>query len=94
MTRRAIGARPAPAQTVLVVDDHEGFRARTRRLLERSRFLVVEEQTPDGLRLNTPAGHLDPGESPADGCVRETLEDMAPKYPAPDGWDPKTVVVE
>lgn len=26
--------------------------------------------------------------------VRETLEDMAPKYPPPDGWDPKTVVIE
>lgn len=26
--------------------------------------------------------------------VRETLEDMAPKYPPPDGWDPKSVVVE
>ncbi|MGE0241610.1 MAG: PPK2 family polyphosphate kinase [Parvibaculaceae bacterium] len=26
--------------------------------------------------------------------VRETLEEMAPKYPPPDGWDPKTVVVE
>jgi PPK2 family polyphosphate:nucleotide phosphotransferase len=25
--------------------------------------------------------------------VRETLEEMAPKYPPPDGWDPKTVVV-
>jgi PPK2 family polyphosphate:nucleotide phosphotransferase len=26
--------------------------------------------------------------------VRETLEEMAPKYPPPDGWDPKSVVVE
>jgi PPK2 family polyphosphate:nucleotide phosphotransferase len=25
--------------------------------------------------------------------VRETLEDMAPKYPKPDGWDPKKVVI-
>lgn len=25
--------------------------------------------------------------------VRETLEDMAPKYPPPDGWDPKKVVI-
>lgn len=30
------------AQTVLVVDDHEGFRLRTRRLLERHRYRVVE----------------------------------------------------
>lgn len=28
--------------TVLVVDDHDGFRARTRRLLERDRYRVVE----------------------------------------------------
>ena len=25
--------------------------------------------------------------------VRETLEDMAPQYPPPKDWDPKTVVV-
>jgi len=30
------------ALTVLVVDDHDGFRARTRRLLERDRYRVVE----------------------------------------------------
>lgn len=41
------------------------------------RFLLVEEDTTDGLMLNTPAGHLDPGESPAEGCVRETLEETA-----------------
>jgi 8-oxo-dGTP pyrophosphatase MutT (NUDIX family) len=39
------------------------------------RFLLVEEHTPDGLRLNNPAGHLDPGESPEQGCARETLEE-------------------
>lgn len=32
----------ARAQTVLVVDDHEGFRRRARRLLERHRYRVVE----------------------------------------------------
>lgn len=26
--------------------------------------------------------------------VRETLEEMAPKYPPANGWDPKTVVIE
>ena len=41
------------------------------------RFLLVEERTADGLRLNNPAGHLDPGESLADACVRETLEETA-----------------
>lgn len=45
-------------------------------VIERGgRFLLVEEETAEGLRLNNPAGHLDPGESPADGCARETLEE-------------------
>lgn len=39
------------------------------------RYLLVEEHTADGLRLNTPAGHLEPGESPQDGAVREALEE-------------------
>ena len=41
------------------------------------KFLLVEEHTAQGLRLNTPAGHLDPGESPIEGCARETLEETA-----------------
>lgn len=41
------------------------------------KFLLVEEQTRDGLMLNNPAGHLDPGESPVQGCARETLEETA-----------------
>lgn len=40
-------------------------------------FLLVEELTRDGLRLNNPAGHLDPGESPIEGCAREALEETA-----------------
>ena len=39
------------------------------------KFLLVEEHTPEGLKLNNPAGHLDPGESLADGCARETREE-------------------
>ncbi len=47
-------------------------------IIERDgRYLLVEEQTRDGLRLNNPAGHLDPCESPAEGCARETLEETA-----------------
>ena len=42
---------------------------------QNGKFLLVEEHTPEGLRLNNPAGHLDPGESLVDGCVRETLEE-------------------
>ena len=41
------------------------------------RFLLIEEETAEGLRLNNPAGHLDPGESPADGAAREVLEETA-----------------
>lgn len=41
------------------------------------RFLVVEEQTEDGIRINQPAGHLEPGESLVQGVVRETLEEAA-----------------
>lgn len=39
------------------------------------RFLLVEEHTQEGLKLNNPAGHLDPSESLPAGCVRETLEE-------------------
>ena len=41
------------------------------------KFLLVEEETRDGLKLNNPAGHLDPGESPVQACARETLEETA-----------------
>lgn len=42
MIGKPANARPIGAQTVLVVDDHEGFRLRTRRLLERHGYRVVE----------------------------------------------------
>jgi len=47
-------------------------------VIERDgRFLLVEERTTEGLRLNNPAGHLDPGESLVDACRREVLEETA-----------------
>jgi 8-oxo-dGTP pyrophosphatase MutT (NUDIX family) len=47
-------------------------------LMERDgKFLLVEEHTDSGLKLNNPAGHLEPGESPAEGCAREALEETA-----------------
>ena len=47
-------------------------------IIERNgRYLLVEEHTPEGLRLNNPAGHLEPGESPLQGVVREALEETA-----------------
>src|SRR5690242_4918889 len=41
------------------------------------RYLLVEEMTADGLRLNNPAGHLDPGESLVEAVAREVLEETA-----------------
>jgi 8-oxo-dGTP pyrophosphatase MutT (NUDIX family) len=50
-------------------------------LVERDgRFLLVEEIS-DGRRvLNQPAGHLDPGESLIEACVRETMEETAHRF--------------
>ncbi|MDI1246722.1 MAG: NUDIX hydrolase [Rhodoferax sp.] len=42
---------------------------------QQGRFLLVEEHTPEGLRLNNPAGHLDEGESLVEACAREALEE-------------------
>ncbi|MFY9327255.1 MAG: NUDIX hydrolase [Georgfuchsia sp.] len=47
-------------------------------LIERDgRYLLVEEETDDGIRLNQPAGHLDENESLIAACARETLEESA-----------------
>jgi 8-oxo-dGTP pyrophosphatase MutT (NUDIX family) len=47
-------------------------------VIERAgQFLVVEEETPDGLRINQPAGHLEFGESLQQAVIREALEETA-----------------
>jgi 8-oxo-dGTP pyrophosphatase MutT (NUDIX family) len=46
----------------------------------RQEFLLVEEETSDGLRLNNPAGHLDHGETPQQGAEREALEETARRF--------------
>ena len=47
-------------------------------IIERDgRFMLVEEETSDGIRFNQPAGHLDPGESLEQAVIRETLEETA-----------------
>lgn len=57
---------------------HWGLRTIVAAVIERdSRFLIVEEKVLDGLRLNTPGGHLEPGESLIQGCAREVLEETA-----------------
>src|SRR6185369_5558202 len=38
-------------------------------------FLMVEEETRAGVRLNQPAGHLEAGESLVEAAMRETLEE-------------------
>ena len=54
-----------PSVTVAAVVEQDG------------RFLLVEEETSEGLRLNNPAGHLEPGESAQEACAREVLEETA-----------------
>lgn len=54
-----------PSVTVAAVIAREG------------RYLLVEEHTPEGLRLNNPAGHLEAGEALVAACAREALEETA-----------------
>ncbi|MEF9929526.1 MAG: NUDIX domain-containing protein, partial [Massilia sp.] len=56
-----------PSVTVAAIIEHEG------------RFLLIEEETSEGIKLNQPAGHLDPHETLTEAAVRETLEET--------GWD-------
>ncbi len=50
-------------------------------IIERDgKFLLVEEETSDGIRFNQPAGHLDPHESLADAVSREALEETAHEF--------------
>lgn len=52
-----------PNVTVAAVAEKEG------------KYLLVEEQTGNGILFNQPAGHLEPGESIIAGAIRETLEE-------------------
>ena len=44
---------------------------------KNGRFLLVEEETTEGVRLNQPAGHLEDGESLIEAVIRETREETA-----------------
>ena len=57
-----------PSVTVAAVIEQEG------------KFLLVEEMIDGRKVLNQPAGHLDPGESLVQGCVREVLEETAHRF--------------
>lgn len=61
-------ARFKPSVTVAAVIEHQG------------RYLLVEEETPEGLMFNNPAGHLEEGESPLEAVVREALEETAQPF--------------
>lgn len=51
-----------------------------RRNGERLEFLMIEEITPEGVRLNQAAGHLDPNESLEQAVIRETMEETAHEF--------------
>jgi 8-oxo-dGTP pyrophosphatase MutT (NUDIX family) len=59
-----------PSVTVAAVIERQG------------RYLLIEEHTPEGLRLNNPAGHLDPDESLVQACEREALEETTHTFRA------------
>ena len=50
-------------------------------VLEREgKFLLVEEETDEGIRFNQPAGHLECRESLTDAVIRETLEETGYRF--------------
>jgi 8-oxo-dGTP pyrophosphatase MutT (NUDIX family) len=63
MAAMSTQSRWKPSVVVAAVIEHEG------------RFLLVEEHTPEGLRLNNPAGHLELAETPLEAVMREVLEE-------------------
>ena len=56
---------PRPAVTVATVIERDGL------------FLLVEEETRAGRKLNQPAGHVEAGESLPTAAARETLEETS-----------------
>lgn len=54
-----------PSVTVAAVVEQDG------------KFLMVEEETTEGIRFNQPAGHWEANETLTQGVVRESLEETA-----------------
>jgi 8-oxo-dGTP pyrophosphatase MutT (NUDIX family) len=74
--RHDIGQPGTPPSIIQNMDSRWKPNVTVAAIIEKEgRYLLIEEHTPEGLRLNNPAGHLDPGESPAEACARETLEE-------------------
>ena len=57
-----------PSVTVAAVIERDG------------RFLMIEEETSEGIKLNQPAGHLDENESLEQAAVREVNEEAAHEF--------------
>ena len=57
-----------PSVTVAAVIERDG------------RFLLVEEETSEGVRFNQPAGHLDANETLEQAVTRETMEESAHEF--------------
>lgn len=57
-----------PSVTVAAVIERDG------------QFLLIEEETSEGVRLNQPAGHLDPFETLEQAVIREVLEETAHEF--------------
>lgn len=68
MSSPADRSRWRPNVTVAAVIERDG------------RYLLVEEHTSDGIRLNNPAGHLESGESLLEAVQREVLEETACRF--------------
>ena len=47
---------------------------------QAGKFLLIEEQTAQGLLFNQPAGHLEANESLVNATIRETLEESAYRF--------------
>lgn len=60
-----VAPKDRPVITVATIAERDG------------RFLMIEEETRMGIRLNQPAGHVEVGESIAAAAARETLEEAA-----------------
>lgn len=65
MSEPSLKSQWMPHVVVAAIVEHNG------------KFLLVEEHTAEGLRLNQPAGHWERGETLIDAVRREALEETA-----------------